>query len=222
MGTKTGKADSPSSEDFARSIWSRYLEIAEQYNDPGRFTTIIGYEWTSTPGGDNLHRNVLYRNSADMARQMLPYTAMDSMNPEDLWKWMTAYEEKTGGLAGRRIAGAADRQGGFSAGCEYTLISRGRHIGICRPEVAAVACCRNGFGSRHAPRSSQWFSNRTGRRWGSFADGYCNGRLHAGGHRSRARRIAACSLGTSGGSGCRQLDRRHRSVDVGLGVPGVN
>jgi len=84
-------------KDFARSIWIRYLDIAEQYNDPGRFTTIIGYEWTSTPGGDNLHRNVLYRNGADMARRMLPYTASDSMNPEDLWKWMQAYEEETHG-----------------------------------------------------------------------------------------------------------------------------
>jgi hypothetical protein len=84
-------------ENFSRSIWSRYLKIAEKHNDPGRFTTIIGYEWTSTPGGDNLHRNVLYRNGADMARQMLPYAASDSMNPEDLWKWMAAYEEKTGG-----------------------------------------------------------------------------------------------------------------------------
>jgi hypothetical protein len=84
-------------EDFARSIWSRYLKIAEKYNDPGRFTTIIGYEWTSTPGGDNLHRNVLYRNGADQARQMLPYTASESMNPEDLWKWMQAYEDKSGG-----------------------------------------------------------------------------------------------------------------------------
>jgi len=84
-------------EDFARSIWSRYLKIAEKYNDPGRFTTIIGYEWTSTPGGDNLHRNVLYRDGADQARQMLPYTASESMNPEDLWKWMQAYEDKSGG-----------------------------------------------------------------------------------------------------------------------------
>jgi hypothetical protein len=84
-------------EEFARSIWSRYLEIAEKYNDPGRFTTIIGYEWTSTPGGDNLHRNVLYRGNGDEARKMLPYTAADSINPEDLWKWMESYEDKTGG-----------------------------------------------------------------------------------------------------------------------------
>ncbi len=85
------------SEVFSRSIWSRYLDSAERYNEPGRFTTIIGYEWTSTPGGNNLHRNVLYRGDADEARQMLPYTAADSINPEDLWKWMETYEAKTGG-----------------------------------------------------------------------------------------------------------------------------
>lgn len=82
---------------FANSIWSRYLKTAEKYNEPGRFTAMIGYEWTPTPGGDNLHRNVLYRGDADEARQMLPFTAAESMNPEDLWKWMEAYEDKTGG-----------------------------------------------------------------------------------------------------------------------------
>ncbi|NIO07388.1 MAG: DUF3604 domain-containing protein, partial [Deltaproteobacteria bacterium] len=51
-------------EDFVGSIWGDYLEIAEKYNDPGKFTTIIGYEWTSTDGGNNLHRNVLYRGDA--------------------------------------------------------------------------------------------------------------------------------------------------------------
>ncbi len=84
-------------EDFIGSVWEDYLEIAERYNDPGRFTTIIGYEWTSTEGGNNLHRNVLYRDGADQARRMLPYTTTESFNPEDLWKWMAAYEEKTGG-----------------------------------------------------------------------------------------------------------------------------
>ncbi len=84
------------SEDFAKTIWDSYLDTAEQYNDPGRFTAIIGYEWTSTPRGLNLHRNVLYRGDADAARQMLPYTTAESFNPEDLWKWMARYEEKTG------------------------------------------------------------------------------------------------------------------------------
>jgi len=85
------------SKTFTRTIWEQYLDIAEQYNDPGRFTAVIGYEWTSTEGGNNLHRNVLYRGNADKARQMLPYTTAESFNPEDLWKWMANYEAKTGG-----------------------------------------------------------------------------------------------------------------------------
>jgi len=84
-------------ERFTQTVWDRYLKIAEKYNDPGRFTTIIGYEWTSTENGNNLHRNVLYRDGMDKARQMIPYTAAESFNPEDLWQWMAAYEKKTSG-----------------------------------------------------------------------------------------------------------------------------
>jgi hypothetical protein len=84
-------------EDFTRSVWERYIETAEKYNDPGTFTAIIGYEWTSTEDGNNLHRNVLYRDGGELARRMNPYTTMESFNPEDLWKWMETYEEKTGG-----------------------------------------------------------------------------------------------------------------------------
>ena len=83
--------------EFVGSIWRRYLETAEQYNDPGRFTALIGYEWTSTENGNNLHRNVIYRDGADLARRMNPYTAAESFNPEDLWRWMETYEETTGG-----------------------------------------------------------------------------------------------------------------------------
>jgi hypothetical protein len=83
--------------DFIQTVWDQYIEIAEKYNDPGRFTTIIAYEWTSTENGNNLHRNVLYRNDGNFARRMLPFTAAESFNPEDLWKWMQRYEEKTGG-----------------------------------------------------------------------------------------------------------------------------
>jgi hypothetical protein len=80
-----------------RSVWERHLKIAEKMNEPGKFTAFIGYEWTSMPGGDNLHRNVIFRDGADKAIQTLPLSALDSENPEDLWKVMTAYEEKTGG-----------------------------------------------------------------------------------------------------------------------------
>jgi hypothetical protein len=82
---------------FTQSIWDKYLKTAEEFNDPGRFTAMIGYEWTSTEKGNNLHRNVLYRDGRDLARRMLPYTTTESFNPEDLWKWMEGYEQKTGG-----------------------------------------------------------------------------------------------------------------------------
>ena len=84
-------------EKFIRTMWEEYIEIAERFNDPGKFTTIIGYEWTSNQGGNNLHRNVLYRDGGDKARQLLPYTSMESFNPEDLWKWMENYEKSTQG-----------------------------------------------------------------------------------------------------------------------------
>ncbi len=82
---------------FQQSVWDRYTKTAEAFNDPGRFTAIIGYEWTSTEKGNNLHRNVLYRDGRDLARRMLPYTTTESFNPEDLWKWLESYEQKTGG-----------------------------------------------------------------------------------------------------------------------------
>ncbi len=80
-----------------RATWERYVETADRFNDPGRFTALIGYEWSPTESGDKLHRNVLYRGSAATARQLLPYTANDSINPQDLWAWMQRYEEATGG-----------------------------------------------------------------------------------------------------------------------------
>lgn len=82
-----------------RSAWAETIEAAEEANDPGRFTAFIGYEWTSNTGGNNLHRNVIFRDNGDKASQVVPYTvyAPGSDNPRDLWKWMAAYEEKTGG-----------------------------------------------------------------------------------------------------------------------------
>jgi len=83
--------------EFIGSIWEAYLKTAEDFNDPGTFTAIIGYEWTSTEDGNNLHRNVLYRGDRSVARRLLPFTAAESFNPEDLWKWMARYEAETGG-----------------------------------------------------------------------------------------------------------------------------
>lgn len=83
-----------------RSAWQETIAAAEAYNDPGRFTAFIGYEWTSNTGGNNLHRNVIFRDNADKASQVEPFTVyppFGSDNPVELWKWMDAYERKTGG-----------------------------------------------------------------------------------------------------------------------------
>jgi hypothetical protein len=83
---------------LAMSIWEKNTAIMEKYNEPGRFTAFIGYEWTSNAGGgDNLHRNVIYRDGKAKADEMLPMTTFDSENPEDLWTWMSKWEERTGG-----------------------------------------------------------------------------------------------------------------------------
>lgn len=84
-------------EEVTRTVWDKYIATADRFNEPGRFTAMIGYEWTPTAAGDKLHRNVLYRGSADTAKQMLPFTSNQSRDPQDLWKWMARYEAQTGG-----------------------------------------------------------------------------------------------------------------------------
>ena len=90
----------PGSDGF-RSTWEQIIAAAEKYNEPGRFSAFIGYEWTSqVPPGNNLHRVVIYRDGGDKAIQTLPFTTyppLGSTTPEDLWKHLQAYEDKTGG-----------------------------------------------------------------------------------------------------------------------------
>jgi len=83
-----------------KNAWQETIDAAEHYNDPGRFTAFIGYEWTSNTDGNNLHRNVIFRDNGDKASQVVPFTVYPpygSDNPADLWKWMEDYESKTGG-----------------------------------------------------------------------------------------------------------------------------
>jgi hypothetical protein len=83
-----------------RSAWEQTIRAAEQFNDPGRFTAFIGYEWTSNTGGNNLHRVVIFRDDADKAGRLEPYTTLKPLgsdNPRDLWKWMQNYQDQTGG-----------------------------------------------------------------------------------------------------------------------------
>ncbi|HEX4507955.1 MAG TPA: DUF3604 domain-containing protein [Alphaproteobacteria bacterium] len=87
------------SDELVKSTWARSVAAAEKYNEPGRFTAFIGFEWTSTPGGNNLHHNVIFRDAADKALQIVPITTFDSEDPEKLWAWLADYEKKTGGQA---------------------------------------------------------------------------------------------------------------------------
>jgi len=80
-----------------KTMWERETAAAEKYNTPGLFTAFIGFEWTSMPNGNNLHRNVIFRDGKDKADQIVPFSQYDSFDAEDLWKWMAAYAQKTGG-----------------------------------------------------------------------------------------------------------------------------
>lgn len=83
-----------------KNAWQETIDAAEGANDPGVFTAFIGYEWTSNTGGNNLHRNVIFRDNGDRAGLVQPFTVyppMGSDDPTKLWEWMASYEAKTGG-----------------------------------------------------------------------------------------------------------------------------
>jgi hypothetical protein len=83
-----------------KNLWEKVVADAEAFNDPGRFTAFIGFEWTSLIRGANMHRVVIMRDGPVRARQVVPFTMtapQGSPNPRDLWKYLTNYEESTGG-----------------------------------------------------------------------------------------------------------------------------
>jgi len=83
-------------------VWANITETADLFNEPGRFTALIGFEWTSIPKGNNLHRNVILRDDGNRARQVIPLTTqppMGTVDPLDLYQWLEDYEGKTGGQA---------------------------------------------------------------------------------------------------------------------------
>ena len=90
----TPRLDDPK---LSRSVWESVIDIASKYNDPGFFTAFNGYEWTSAPTGNNLHRNVLFRDGPARVKQIVPFSAFDSDEPELLWAFMASYEANTGG-----------------------------------------------------------------------------------------------------------------------------
>jgi hypothetical protein len=72
----------------AGTIWKENVKIADANNHPGKFTAFCSYEWTSMPDNRNLHRNIFFKDCAHVPE--MPYSALDSTHPEDLWKWMDA------------------------------------------------------------------------------------------------------------------------------------
>lgn len=83
-----------------KRVWDDIIASAEEFNAPGVFTTFIAFEWTSLVKGNNLHRNVIFRDGPERAGRVVPYTTtppIGSPNPRDLWKWLQNYEDKTGG-----------------------------------------------------------------------------------------------------------------------------
>jgi hypothetical protein len=84
------------SVEIRRTIWEGTVAAAKRHNDPGKFTSFIGWEWSSLPDGANLHRVVFIKEGASVGKQMIPYSAFDSSNPEDLWSWLEKTSKRTG------------------------------------------------------------------------------------------------------------------------------
>ena len=81
---------------IVRTSWLDQIETIDRYNRPGEFTAMAGFEWTLMPGGNNLHRVVMFRDGSDRTSQVLPFPGFD-YTPSQLWDYMDAYERDTGG-----------------------------------------------------------------------------------------------------------------------------
>ena len=98
---RSGTVDQIKEPRMVTSIWAKVIENTDTYYEPGVFTTFTGFEWSTHVAGDNMHRVVIFRDGADRTSQVMPYSGQDSVDPEDLWKYMSGYEEKTGGRRGK-------------------------------------------------------------------------------------------------------------------------
>jgi hypothetical protein len=81
------------SPEIAKTVWENTVNFAEKANEPGKFTAFCSYEWTSMPNSMNLHRNIFFKDCKHIPS--MPYTALDSSDPSDLWAWMDG-QRKTG------------------------------------------------------------------------------------------------------------------------------
>jgi len=79
-----------------RTTWDANIEAADFHNQPGVFTALIGWEWSAQPGGGNLHRVVITPQDRTVASQYLPFSQLESSDPEDLWAWLEQVSARTG------------------------------------------------------------------------------------------------------------------------------
>jgi len=86
----------PADRAMSESVWQEAIRTADEHNDPGTFTTLIGWEWSSIPGGANLHRVVFTSADADVASTFMPFSLAESQYPEDLWAWLDETSRETG------------------------------------------------------------------------------------------------------------------------------
>jgi hypothetical protein len=78
------------------TIWGEIMDAADRNNEPGTFTAFMGWEWSSTPGGANLHRVVIMREGRETGDKFIPYSSLSSNRPEDLWNWLDETSAATG------------------------------------------------------------------------------------------------------------------------------
>ena len=101
--------------DMSGSIWPEFVKLADTYNQPGVFTAMTGFEWTSQPNGNNLHRIVVFADGADKTGRVRPFSMFDSQDPAKLWDYMEKYEATTGGRVFAHV-----HNGNLSNGLAFT------------------------------------------------------------------------------------------------------
>ncbi|MEE9434879.1 MAG: DUF3604 domain-containing protein [Sphingorhabdus sp.] len=90
--------DQEANKEGTKKVWNDHTGIVERYNEPGKFTAFMGFEYSLLPQGNNLHRVVMFRDGKDKADQVLPFGSMQpNAAPEQLWNYMANYEKTTGG-----------------------------------------------------------------------------------------------------------------------------
>ncbi len=78
--------------ELRHSFWQKFIETADKHNDPGKFTALYAFEWTSIPNGANMHRNVFFKDTPPAS----PFSSFDSVVPEDLWTYLEIQREQLG------------------------------------------------------------------------------------------------------------------------------